>query len=299
MTNKILAAGSVALMGAGALVGATPAQAYTDADCGLDGTDYIGGLFDGTTDVCWAIALGPGDYTFTAPANTVALEAVLGGAGGGAGSYGYGYGGNGGEIVFIDELEPTQTLEISLGAGGDGGAGGPLTAGADGEDSTIDNGVDIYTAHGGSGGEYVSGASGSGNAYGIASDEWTQNGGGAKTAGTADAAGVGYDLHDPELVGADNPLFPGDYVSIYGSGGSGSESDGHNWGYGGDASYDAGSDTWTLEDGESGFAYITYKLGTPLASTGVNTVPMGALAAGMFVAGGAGLAIARRARRSK
>ena len=290
MTNKILAAGSVALMGAGALVGAAPAQAYTDADCAIDDSNFMTGLVGDSTTLCYAIGLGASEYTFTAPEGTTAVEAILGGAGGGAGTYGYGYGGNAGEILFINDLDPADTLEITVGAGG---ASSDNNTGSAGEDSILSSSTDDYTALGGDGGLYDEGQSGSGYYYAITNDGWTQHGAGAAGDASADGPGDGWLLNDPDLVGADNAMWPGPWETVYGSGGNGNTDDGHNWSDGGDT---FGS---TFQSGEDGFVLIHYELGTPLASTGVNTVPMGALAAGMLVAGGAGLAIARRARRSK
>ncbi|MFM6968743.1 MAG: hypothetical protein ACKOWN_07490, partial [Microbacteriaceae bacterium] len=110
----------------------------------------------------------------------------------------------------------------------------------------------------------------------------------------------GYVWNDPELVGADNELWPGPLdTSAYSTGGNGFESDGHNWGDGGDASF-AGS-AWILDSGQDGFALFHYRLGTSLASTGVDANSIG-MTAGALTLGGIALAVvaaARRARRNK
>lgn len=298
MTKKILAAGSVALMGAGALLGATTAaNAVTDVDCGdLSGMSF-GFLPEGSEDVCIAIALGPGDFTFQAPAGTTAVEVILVGAGGGgAQEASNGYGGNGGEILFIDEIDPAATLEFSLGDGGSAGG----TVGDDGESSTLVIGQDDFEARGGDGGEYSAGQSGGGNAFAFDANGYTQHGGGSKEAATSAGPGTGWAIGEPGLVGADNPLWEwADGDSEYASGGNGGTLDGVNWGDGGDVEWTGSS--WDISNGEPGFAEVHYQIGetTPLASTGVDAAPMGIAATGMLVAGGVGLAFARRARRTK
>jgi hypothetical protein len=193
-------------------------------------------------------------------------------------------------VLFINDLDPADTLEITIGAGG---AASDNNTGNAGEDSVLSSSTDDYTAFGGDGGLYLEGQSGSGYSYAITSDGWTQHGAGAAEDASADGPGAGWTFDDAALVGADNAMWPGPLSSVYGAGGNGTTDDDDNWSNGGDT-YGG-----TFEDGEDGFVEIHYVLGAPLASTGVNTVPMGALAAGMLVAGGAGLAIARRARRSK
>ena len=299
MNNKILAAGSVALMGASSLLGASAAQAYTDEDCGdLNGMSF-GFLLEEGGDVCAAIALGPGDFTFQAPAGTTAVEMIFVGAGGGAAQQASdGYGGNGGEILFIEGIDPSATFEFTLGAGG--AAGGEV--GNDGELSTLSIGQEEYEAHGGDGGEYFTGQSGGGNSYASRLTGSTQFGGGSKEPATADGPGAGWGIGEPGLVGDDNPLWIweiGD--SQYADGGNGEAIDGHNWGSGGDVEWN-GTD-WDIEDGQDGFAEIHYKLGatTPLASTGVDANAIG-MTAGALGLGGVALAVvaaARRARRTK
>ncbi len=289
MNNKFLATGSVALMGAGSLLGASAAQAYTDADCGEQSGMFITGLYEGTENVCFSVAFGAGDYTFQAPEGSTAVEVVLSGSGGGASTAGYGYAGGGGEVLFIDDLDITAEFSISLGEGG-GNA-------ADGGDSTITDGTTTHTARGGE----ASGASGNGNASYVLGDGYTKHGAGSGGDATADGPGVGQFLNDPAFVGVDNPLWPASDESQYGAGGSGTQLEDDNWGNGGDAFYDGTS--WTLEGGRDGNIEVRYQLAdtTPLASTGVDANAIG-MTAGALGLGGVALAVvaaARRARRVK
>lgn len=287
-------------MGASALLGTTTAaQAYTDADCGDLSGMSLGYLPEGSEDVCIAVALGPGDFTFQAPAGTTAVEVILVGAGGGgAVDASNGYGGNGGEILFIDEIDPAATLEFSLGDGGSAGG----TVGGDGASSTLVIGQDDFEARGGDGGEYAAGQSGGGNASAVDANGYTQHGGGSKEAATSAGPGAGWGIGEPGLVGADNPLWEwvGD-ESQFAGGGNGGTADGVNWGDGGDVELIDLS--WDISNGEPGFAEIHYQLGeiTPLASTGVDANSIG-LTAGALGLGGVVLAViaaTRRARRTK
>ena len=98
MTNKILAAGSVALVGAGSLLGATAAQAYTEADCGTEPTGAFLSLIN--DDICSLTFNSTSDTDWTIPAGIDRLAAVLVGGGGGSVSFvGGGYAGGGGEVI--------------------------------------------------------------------------------------------------------------------------------------------------------------------------------------------------------
>lgn len=291
MSNKIIAAGSVALVGAGSFPAAAPAQAYTDADCGDQTGMDITAIYGGTDDMCFSVAFGVGDYSFQAPANTVAVEVVISGAGGGASTEGYGYGGGGGEVLFIDDLDPAAVFDIYIGEGG-----GAASAG---EASTITDGTTTYTASGGDGAAYLGGFSGNGNSYAILGDGWSQHGGGAGTAADSTNPGEGHFLNDPDFVGADNPLWPADDDTEYGGGGNGLELDGGNWGFGGDAYYDGSS--WTLNGGEDGIVEIHYLLGDSsnnLASTGVDANGIG-MTAGTLTLSGVALGVVAAIRRSR
>ena len=299
MTNKILAVSSVALMGAGALLGTvSPANALFESECEPAlGDEFMFGLQSGESDICVASIGGAGSATFKAPAGTTALEVIFVGAGGGgAQEASNGYGGNGGEILFIEEIDPSATLEFSIGAGGAPGG----TVGGDGELSTLVIGQDDYEAHGGDGGAYLAGQSGGGNGFAVDTDGYTQHGGGSKEPATSDGPGAGWGIGEPGLVGAENPLWDWSIGnSQFADGGNGEAYDGNDWGSGGDVEWNGAS--WDIQEGQDGYVEIHYKLGStaPLASTGVDAAPMGIAAAGMLVAGGVGLAIARRARRSK
>ena len=198
MTHKILAAGSVALMGAGALVGASPAFAYTftDADCdALAGPNIMSSVdtsnpnFDA---VCTQIAFGPSDVTFTPPANLEELQVAIIGGGGGASHDAYGYGGNGGGVMFIDGLEPTQSFVVTIGDGGD--------PGQDGENTVLTAGTDVYSATGGDAGANNYTYSGNDWESSLASDNNSWHGAGAAGDATADGPGDGRDLDDPDLI---------------------------------------------------------------------------------------------------
>jgi hypothetical protein len=254
------------------------------------------GLYDGADNLCWAVATNAGDYSFLAPANTTAVEIVFVGAGGGAGTADYGYGGNSGAVLFINDIEPGETIDIYVGAGGvnDGGYG------EDGEDSTVTIGSTEYVAQGGDGGEYLVGQSGSGNDFGLAGDGWTQHGAGAMGDATPLIPGDGWAVNDPELVGADNPLWPAGDANIYGAGGRGDGDNDDNSGDGGDAYWDGNG--FALESGQDGAIEIRYTIAAPdLASTGVDANSIG-MTAGALGLGGVALAVvaaARRARRTK
>ena len=284
MTNKILAAGSVALMGAGALAGATPATAVTAADCGtFDGATVT--LLDGK--ICDVVFDVPGEYSFKAPAGVTALEGVMIGAG--AGGLGYddgstvvGYGGHAGEIAFYDGVSTTTDWIVYVGMGGPAAYSTAYNSvvGNLGESSGLT--LDVP-------GDYP-GAQG----YEGPDDDGPYNAEGANT-GNPDITS-GFLLSDPALVGANNPLWPAvsgelEY-GVGGSGGPGRDPFGNvTAGSGGNANGDEG------QDGGDGMVVLRY-LAPGLASTGVDAAPMGIAAVGMLVAGGIGLAIARRARRS-
>jgi hypothetical protein len=277
MSEKLLAAGSVTLMAAGSLLGATSAQAATAADCGTHPGATVT-LINGT--ICEVLYDTVGEHSFDAPASVTAFEAVVIGGGTGATKQTvtsvpsilvklFGYSGGMGHYEYEDV---TGALDVVVGAGGEnewsytesGGETLYYDQGTDGEDSSL--GEDIGS--GASWREYENGCTWDGDAL---SEEW--------------------------LVGTDNPLFPvipgaklmaasGDVYETsgelseltYGSGGS--------WG---------GS---TYQDGQSGAVIIRYNLPAKLASTGVDASAIG-IGAGALLAGGVALGAVAAVRRAR
>ena len=282
MTHKFLAAGSVALMGAGSLLGASAAHAATEADCGEH--NALVTLMDGN--ICDVRIFSNGDYEFTAPAGVTAVEAIIVGAGDSAtsyfnvsNSYFEGYAGDAGEVVFIDDVDPDVTHEITIGIGASHGRSEfdsewIDTATYSAPTDTVLDGVHVAAAGDGEGGDGAKGA------------PFTYS---------------GFLSSDPDLVGADNPLWPVvDDETPLGEGGRYYELESDMYGVtlGTGASWSDDSALGLQEDGGDGAAIFRF-YAPGLASTGVDAAPMGIAAAGMLVAGGIGLAIARRARRSK
>ena len=292
MTHKILAASSVALMGAGSLLGATAAQAYTSADCGTQPIEAVTEIVDGN--ICQVTFNIPDDYLWYTPEGVDHISAIIIGGGAAASTLGYGYGGGAGEVYFSDNVYPVDEgfVALQVGAGGTAVGGGDQ----DGEDSILEDSANFIVASGG----LANGTSGSGYTAGTYSDGWTTFGGGAKNGGTSTEPGEGFLTSETGFDPASD-LFPANVDNlILGRGGSGLElPDQGGYGWGGSA--DGGGD---IEDGYDGAVIFRWFVpesasNTPLASTGVDAAPMGFAAAAMLVAGGVGLAIARRARRTK
>jgi len=276
MTNKILAAGSVALIGTGSLLGATAAQAATVADCGTHPGATVS-LINGT--ICDVVYDEVGEFSFDAPAGVSAFEAVLIGGGAGASKetvtsdptilvkrFGYS-----GEMAYYTYSDVVGGLEVVVGAGGENEwsyteSGGPTLyydEGTDGTNTVLGENM----AWGSSWREYEDGCT------------WD-----------------GFPLSEEQLVGIDNPLFPvipgaaamsatGDvYETLaeltdltYGSGGS--------WG------------GTSFQDGGSGAVIIRWSLAN-LASTGVDASAIG-IGAGGLLAGGVALGAVAALRRAR
>jgi hypothetical protein len=106
----------------------TPSFAATD--CG-EGTEVSAGI-------CEKAYTTAGNYTFAVPASVSKMSAVLvgGGQGGGTDVYGPGsflaYGGGGGGVLFVDSVDISAPVAITVGAGGanDYSTGGDSTVGA-------------------------------------------------------------------------------------------------------------------------------------------------------------------------
>lgn len=108
---------------------ATPSFAATD--CG-EGTEIA-------TGICEKAYTTAGDFTFTAPSSVAKMSAVLvgGGQGGEIQNFSGGefaaYAGSGGGVLFVDSVDLSAPIAITVGAGGanDFSAGGDTTVGSD------------------------------------------------------------------------------------------------------------------------------------------------------------------------
>lgn len=287
MPNRIVAASSVALMGAGSLLAATPAAAYTSADCGTvpDGA-FVSLIND---NICSVTFNADSDTEWEVPAGIDRLAAVLVGSGGGGTSIaGCGYGGGGGEVIYIDDVDPADLTDLSVGESSltnPDGHGYPTSFGP-------------YEAAGGFVGDDNSNAGWSGNGNISAYEGSNNHGGGAKGDATSTGPGEGYMLHDPELT-LDDPLFPDTgSTTQWGRGGSGTETPGVNgYGTGGNSDGAAGTQgaaifRWSLDDMNT-----DADDSEPLASTGIDANGIG-LTAGVLGLGGVGLAAIAAARRA-
>lgn len=291
MSEKFLAAGSVTLLAAGSLLGASSAQAYTDADCGTDlGLDLVA-LIEG---ICYVTDMRTGEFVFTAPAGVETLEAILIGGGGGAASDEgtIGYAGGAGEVIFIDELDPAEPIDLYVGRGG--------AVGQAGEDSILQQGTDIFTADGG---EVITSGSGEFGAVSDSDGGLSMNGGGSSGPATATAGGPGYLTSDATLVGANNPLWPEiDGAVEFARGGSvESMREYQQVGDGGYSLLVNGSRENTPgDDGGVIFAYQVPTVGSTssLPPTGIDASNIG-MGAGALVAGGVALGVVAAVRRGR
>jgi len=304
MTNKLLAAGSVALMGAGTLLGATAANAFTVAECESAPSAGLPTAYDNYCEV--AFLEGGDEYTFTTPAEYSDMWVMLVGAGGGASGNndGNGYAGGGGDVQFFDlsEVDPGTDLDLEVGLGGStntnndaSGEGGeswvqlPLSRlAADGGDNNNGFGVGWgYCAPPGVSLGYVAYV-GQGPSY-FDAGITVPNGG---------ECGDGAPGYVPSEE-SDTPEIFGDLEFEIGAGGDVIAGGSELPSYGEGANVLVGLSEVTM-NGAGGDGLVVFRW-TPneLASTGVDAAPLGIAAAGMLVAGGVGLAIARRSRRSQ
>jgi hypothetical protein len=298
MKNKFLAAGSVALMGAGSFLGATAANAITVADCG---DAPVGGVVSAQGEYCQIYFANSGDYEWSIPDGATDVWALLIGAGGGAGgriTFNEGYAGNGGDVQYQDLTDAAAAdLVITIGAGGESDPDSGDN-GSDGEDTFLSDGTTEWTAAGGEGNGpgsanwgFCNGFSvymGEGDSYFTAEPE-----GDAACEGGAPGLNPSTDPEAPEAwAGFEEMLGNGGGVFV-------DEAHGQDLGQGASVYYTSDPESTAMDDaGENGYVGIRW-IPADLASTGVDAAPLGIAAAGMLVAGGVGLAIARRARRSK
>lgn len=294
MTSKILAAGSATLIGAASLLAAAPAHAITVADCGTVPDGAFVNLING--EVCTVLFNYNSETNWTAPNNVERIAAVLVGGGGGSVSFvGAGYGGGGGEVLYIDDVDPDDVVDIAV------GEGGTFANGGDGEQTSFGP----YTALGGEHGDWSLGGdlgdSGSGNS-GAPNGGNIDNGlygGGAKTAATSSASGEGYLLSDPDLTDND-PLFPVQETAIpWGQGGSIVDTMPEQTGYGEGGS----ASSSTSMEGTQGaiifrWAAVASDDSDALADTGVDANGIG-ITAGVLGLSGVALGVFAAVRRSR
>jgi hypothetical protein len=285
-------------MGAGSFLGASAANAFTVADCG---DAPVGGVVTVEGDYCQLYFANDGNYEWSIPDGATDVWALLGGAGGGAGgrvAFNIGYGGNGGDVVYQD-LTNVSSADLAITVG-DGGASNSISDddGSDGEDTVLSDGTTTWTAAGGdgNGSSWNWGFCGSYSAYMGEGDSFFNT--------TADPeGGVPCVGGAPGLNPSTDPDAPdawAGFAEMLGNGGGVfvDEAHGQDIGQGASVYYTASPESTTMDGaGENGFLGIRWVSG--LASTGVDAAPLGIAAAGMLVAGGVGLAIARRARRSQ
>ncbi len=288
-------------MGAGSLLGAaTAANAFTAAEC--DG-EFEAGYWNYTDGYCEVGFGTAGEHSWTTPAKYSELVAMLVGGGGGASailsdvSWDTGYAGGGGDVVFVDltEFDPGTELDVFVGGGGVSTTDGSLAA--DGEDSWLETGSSRWEASGGLGNDDFSwtwgwcgaGFVGQGPSYfddglPMPADEFCGPGApGYLPSEESDAPQIFDDIIVEVAPG-------GDVVSS----GSGNQVEGA----GADVFVAGPLEASTDDAGEHGLIVFRW-IPSDLASTGVDAAPLGIAAAGMLVAGGVGLAIARRSRRSQ
>ncbi|MGV1033617.1 MAG: glycine-rich domain-containing protein [Microbacteriaceae bacterium] len=197
------------------------AQAASDVCAG-----EVSGAIEIATGVCQMAYTTHGSYTFTAPAGVAKLSAVVIGGGGGAGiSYGQeGYGGGGGAVTYVDSVDTSAAVSVTVGAGG--------ATFSDGESSSLNSvtapgGFTVTGVNGGSSGasgDYVDGVSGFAgvSGYNGASGSGVGGFGGSTDSGdstpqTVDG-GLGLSLAD---VAPGSTLFGlSSDTDLYGAGGS-------------------------------------------------------------------------------
>jgi hypothetical protein len=260
--------------------------------------------------------------TFTAPSGISKLAAFMVGAGAGGwgsiNSFGS-YGGGAGEVVYVDSVEFSNPLEVTVGIGG---YFEQITISGAAPELGGDTSVGGTTALGGfPTDQFSGGTSGNGYAGGDATNcdmdstvELSSGGGGASSAANGFSGGAGLVLSD--FADVDTTLFPAlDSETVYGAGGDScsTEVTVANTGNGGSASNSSGENGSdgvvifryaALSDGvepiTGGGDPITGPAATVLAKTGPAAEPMFAAgaASALFAAGAALLVMVRRSRKN-
>lgn len=284
---------------------AAPANAapYTCAD---GGTAVGGGICE--------LTYNSGPVTFTPPANTSKLEALL--VGGGSGSYA-GCGGGGGAVSVVNFADTKTPVHFAVGLAG--------AQDTDGGNTTATQGASVHTANGGLfATEGNGGTSGNGH-LGWQTSQWVDEdfasaGGGAGASPTSTAVG-GAGLTAAAAGGAGS-LFAGD-TSCYGGGGGVFDFNGNDGsatcggGYattaglvdpivnsGGGGGSVTGSSTYDTNpgwaqpsDGADGVVVVRWVV--TLAETGVDVSPWAIPGALGALAIGAGFVVAAGRRRAR
>jgi len=281
MSEKLLAAGSVTLMAAGSLLGASSASALTVADCGTHPGASVS-LVNGS--ICQVVYDTVGEHSFTPPAGITAFEAILIGGGAGSGKSTItenpdyleetaGYGGWPEHYLYEDV---SGEYDLYVGDGGtfeqrvDTGGDPVYTGGIDGEDTWLGDPLE----------EFSDGAE--------------------DTVPLVDSAmyGMGHALSDVASgdLGEENPLWPAaDGGILFATIGTVVDAAGcpsQSYGSGGSV---CGT---TYEDGASGAVIIRWALSAKLASTGVDASAIG-IGAGALLAGGVALGAVAAVRRAR
>lgn len=257
--------------------------------------------------ICEVSFTEAGSVSFQAPEGVTKISAVLVGAGGGGFADGAeAYGGGGGSIVFIDEVELSQQVEVVVGHGGEGATGSDASSG--GEPSSVNS----TEASGGSAASGVAsgdsenheglfgyrGASGSGiggvgQAYNkVDSPEPTTLDGGlglpiSAVSGSSSLFGL---TTDTSLFGSGGPISVFGATAVPTSPIPGS---------GGAANGASGADSATAFDGADGGVYLRWATSSELAKTGFadqSTMWLLGLGGLAVTAGALALGSVRRAR---
>jgi LPXTG-motif cell wall-anchored protein len=260
---RALGVSAVALSGISLTAGFAPSAVAANG-CGAGATLISG-------DVC-QVKFTSGSHTFTPPAGTTKLSALIvgaGGAGDGGGWSPISYGGGGGDVKVV-ALATTGAVSVAVGqVGGDG------VAYSSANDSSVAQAGTTTTAAGGRPGFSGNGASGSGfvSPGGFYVDFHNMvGGGGAGAAPTNDtaqhASNGGAGLVVSKITGASTTLFSND-TDCYGGGGGASsfgQLDGNTPGHtNGVATCGGGSGTFTA-NGQG--RYVSHTQVVPRANSG-------------------------------
>jgi len=263
---------------------ATPS--FAAADCG-EGTEVA-------TGICEKAYTTAGDYTFAVPASVAKMSAVLVGGGQasavvdfGAGSF-TAYSGGGGGVLFVDTVDVSQPVRITVGAGG-------ATDYSEGGDTSIDADDTSIAADVAGGGGVIGSQSGApqdfpGLTLEIGPPVGYGSAGGAGGTPTDCSGGLGLTASS---VAAGSSLFPALLGEpAFGQGGSCSglldlDRSEAGAGKGGDVFIDGA--TPTAEVGTDGTVILRWAA-APLPDTGMNAQPWVIGASVAAVLGGAVLA---------
>ncbi len=279
VTSRILATVGLTAIGAGSAISGIPAYAATDC-----GDAPSGATVNSYGSICEVVFDVAGDFSFTAPTTVSGAEAIIVGAGGGStersgGSVGYA--GGGGEVLYIDSVDTSSPITISIGSGGAGG----LNSGWDGDDGESSS-LGSTEALGGYGGHGGGTAGGSGS--GISANDYA-NGAGAKSDGPSGGHGF---LPSDESLTLGSDLFPVlDSDVELGAGGRSAQRDNP---------LGPGAGAWTYantaETGADGAVIIRWPSSENLASTGFSSEDLIFMSSGITALGFAAIYSTRRRR---